>query len=573
MLCFTSMLGLAQTQKIKFLSQIKPIMVNKIRVLESDTLMFIKFDFAEDELLKIEKMARLTGRTILRIDLVYTTYVESSTFNQYLLNYNRFKKLLETAPYLATEEQIEWRIYGSTGWKNENDAKKLFCGFVFHLRPLPTKIESEKEIEQIKRSLYPEIYGSVDKMGVKTYGGSYFKRSKTKIRTKATNVVSKCLTCYEWDSVNSEVKTSNNYTKAHAKIRKHPRYKTGEPAFYQYLFQSLAFRPNKNLMKTKNSTGIYSFIMDQTGIMADIRVEGSDNTPELDSLVINQLENMPQWSMGNTRGVLLKYNFVMSFSTKKHKVKYHPKKQYIDINHLTICQIIDTSKVITEEPPEIVFDDFYFLTVDTTVTAVFKRNQQWKKMLVVADLTGSMAPYTQQLLVWFKLGVQTKSLNIKHLTFFNDGDATPDRDKKIGATGGIYHADIMDNNFKIVENLAFQTMRGGSGGDGPENNLEAMIEGINACKDCEQVVMIADNYATPRDLELLYHIERPVKLILCGTSHGINTKYLDFVRKNKGSLHIIEEDILQLMNLNEGGSIEINGIEYQIKRGYFYRVY
>lgn len=560
MLCILSIQALAQTEKIEFLSKIKPIMISKIRVTESDTLMFVKFDFAEDELLKCEKIQRLIGRTVLRVDLVYTTYVESNTFNQYLLNYNRFKNLLEAAPFLANEEQIEWRIYGSTAWKNEEDAKKLFCGFVFHLRPITTKKTALKEIDLIKRSLYP-----------KTFGSAHSRRLKKK--SKPVKITPKCLTCYTWDSTNNSVKLSKNYTVAYKKIRKHPRYKNGEPAFNDYMLRSLAFKPNKTLMKKKSSTGVYSFIMDQSGTMSQISVKGSNNTAELDSMVIHQLRNMPQWTLGNTRGVQLKYNFSINFSTKKHKVNFHAKKQFIDIGHLVICQMIDTAKVIEEEPEEMAFEDFTYITNDTTVTAVFKRNQQWNKMLVVADLTGSMAPYTQQLLVWFKLGVQTKSLNIQHITFFNDGNDLPDMAKIVGATGGIYHAEILKQDYKIVEDLAFKTMMGGSGGDGPENNLEALIEGINACKDCEQVVMIADNYATPRDLKLWNKIERPVKLILCGTTNGINTKYLDFVRNNKGSLHIIEDDIIDLMHLNEGSSIEINGIQYQIKKGNFYRVF
>jgi hypothetical protein len=37
---------------------------------------------------------------------------------------------------------------------------------------------------------------------------------------------------------------------------------------------------------------------------------------------------------------------------------------------------------------------------DTTVSAVLNRNKDWNKMLINCDLTGSMSPYSTQLLVW-----------------------------------------------------------------------------------------------------------------------------------------------------------------------------
>ena len=64
-----------------------------------------------------------------------------------------------------------------------------------------------------------------------------------------------------------------------------------------------------------------------------------------------------------------------------------------------------------------------------TVERVFERNKSWENMLVVADLTGSMTPYTRQLLLRFKLNAARKA--VKHFMFFNDGDMKPDRTKRI----------------------------------------------------------------------------------------------------------------------------------------------
>jgi hypothetical protein len=84
--------------------------------------------------------------------------------------------------------------------------------------------------------------------------------------------------------------------------------------------------------------------------------------------------------------------------------------------------------------------------------------------------------------------------------------------------------------------------------------------------------MIADNWATPRDLELLNQVKVPIRLILCGTWAGINTDYLDMIKKNGGSIHTIKSDIENLQKLNEGEVIDILGVSYMIKDGRFIRV-
>ena len=57
---------------------------------------------------------------------------------------------------------------------------------------------------------------------------------------------------------------------------------------------------------------------------------------------------------------------------------------------------------------------------DSTIFKIVERNKEWKDMLVVSDLTGSMSPYVGQLLLWLKLTFDDEK--VKYLTFFNDGD-------------------------------------------------------------------------------------------------------------------------------------------------------
>lgn len=201
---------------------------------------------------------------------------------------------------------------------------------------------------------------------------------------------------------------------------------------------------------------------------------------------------------------------------------------------------------------------------DDVVTQTLNRNN-WKNMLVVADVTGSMSPYTAQLFAWIKLA--NLGERVKHFVFFNDGDLTPDDKKVIGRTGGIYNGEA--TTFEAAFELAQKAMRQGGGGDIPENNVEALLKGMEVCPGAEHIVMIADNWAPVKDVSLLKALDKPIHIILCGSGIGINTQYLDIARATGGSVHTMEQDLAQLAKMNEGEELEINGQFFKISKGKF----
>ena len=205
-------------------------------------------------------------------------------------------------------------------------------------------------------------------------------------------------------------------------------------------------------------------------------------------------------------------------------------------------------------------------TANNLVFNVFKRNKQFKSKLIVADLTGSMYPYAQQVSTWLKLQF-LKDTTSQHFAFFNDGDNKKDDEKKIGATGGIYYC-----RAKTVEALIATmelTIKKGTGGDAPENPVEAIIYGLNKSGKVEDVILIADNWAKARDIKMLARIKVPVRVVLCGVYEGmeINEDYLNIAYKTKGSVHTIEQDITDLMKQTTGKKFNINGVDYIIKNG------
>lgn len=206
----------------------------------------------------------------------------------------------------------------------------------------------------------------------------------------------------------------------------------------------------------------------------------------------------------------------------------------------------------------------YSFSPDTTVAAVLNR-KKWDNIMLVADVTGSMSPYMVQFFTWLKLTHNQNKLD--QVTFFNDGNNMPDGLKVIGKTGGIYTTD--SKSFDDIKSLATEAMMKGCGGDAPENNLEAVLEATKSCKDCENIVMIADNWANLKDYKLLKKIDKPIKVILCGAGFGINAEYLNLARESGGSLHLMEQDLEDLMTMSEGEILEIRGKKFVIKDGKF----
>jgi hypothetical protein len=205
---------------------------------------------------------------------------------------------------------------------------------------------------------------------------------------------------------------------------------------------------------------------------------------------------------------------------------------------------------------------------DTTVYNVLNE-MKWKDMAVVTDFTSSMYPYTAQLVLWF--AINTQQSKISDVFFFNDGDQKPDAEKVSGEVGGIYHEHRV--NFTDIRALAYQTASKGIGGeDLEENDLEALLFAMEKSPNAKGYVLIADNSAPPRDMDLINKIKKPVHIILCGTSNGLEIAYLELARKTGGSVHTIEEHLTELVKLKEGQSIRIDKRIYKIVNGEFEEV-
>ena len=170
---------------------------------------------------------------------------------------------------------------------------------------------------------------------------------------------------------------------------------------------------------------------------------------------------------------------------------------------------------------------------------MFSRNK-WPNALAVIDVTGSMISCATAVIQWMKQS--ERPTTIKMYVFFNDGDNKNDSAKVINATGGIYAVNA--TNMSEVLHIMNYAASKGNGGDDAENDIEALLYGINRCPSCKSIIHIADNAATPRDLVLLPSLKnRRIKVIPCQVSSNINPALMNIARQTNGSLHTLEQDI------------------------------
>ena len=224
----------------------------------------------------------------------------------------------------------------------------------------------------------------------------------------------------------------------------------------------------------------------------------------------------------------------------------------------------------------------YFVDEGKPILATLQRfKESWKGKVVVTDITQSMNPYLEEVLIWHLLNLK-QGEHTKYL-FFNDGDQKMASAKKIGATGGIYDCEGAWEELPLVINTMHLAIeRGLGGGEPPENDLEAVLKGIQQRQDIEEVVLIADSYSRVRDMELLSQIDIPIRIILCGAEEknsfyqvlkpDINEEYLTIAHRTKGSIHTLRQDILNLSEKKEGEIVEIGAHRYILRNKQFIKL-
>lgn len=211
------------------------------------------------------------------------------------------------------------------------------------------------------------------------------------------------------------------------------------------------------------------------------------------------------------------------------------------------------------------------LKKDSTVLCILKRNQsKWKNMALVCDWTESMYPYGIQVLYWLHYFADNEK--ITKWVFFNDGNEKQQGEKEVGRTGGLYPYE--GSNLGEIMTLMQRVKNAGNGGDMPENDLEALLFAQNHFVGLKHLVLLADASSEIRDILLIKRLARllsmqdtQLHILLCGEL--IAYDYLYLAQVCNASIHTSTEDWENLGNWQEGQTLQLNGVAYLLKEGYF----
>ena len=479
----------AQVSRVESLLSRNASAVNvhtKPEVLPGKAVMLLETGFNNGLLLHPSSARELQGKVIESIELVYTKYAETETFDQGGLNRKRLNSLSISLPGAFTNSMIVWRLVGQQPATAE-EARKQFHGFVIVYRPTPTEESMKEELLYLK-----ELVGE--------------------------------------DSHSDGSEDPGTNTKGH---------NTGSGSDQTSLLKKDSLKKDSIPPPPDAFNGYY---------LGSVGGEGTWKVQADDSLAL--------WSM-QFKGLVVMDTIVDVglFGRKVIYVMGIPEEGDTTARNSAALKL---KKTFARKS-----------NVDSVVTHSFNRNKsKWKNTLVVTDLTGSMSPYSSQLLSWYKKNL--RSSGIRHIVFFNDGDKKRDKSKVIGSTGGIYHA--KPASVSEVLAVAEKTMDAGGGGDVPENNIEAALEGLKQCSDCNDIVMIADNWSSPRDMELAYKLKNPLHIIVCGAALGINPDYLTLAYQTGGSVHVMEQDVEGISEMKEGEVITVGSSNYRLEKGRFVKV-
>lgn len=456
----------------------------------------IPLDF-DAAVLPFDIQKTMKGQTVERIDLVYTRYKESESFDQHALNNRRKKNLIKKLPELK-DPVIQWNAYGQSSGTDNAAARALFHGFVVYYRPSPTVESMKKELAFIDLMLEEGL--SMEEATRKTFGSPTEK-------------------------VLGDVHTSPAVAAA-------PAYTVGTSV----------------MSSGPVATGeIDAECLIQMIGKIDLTVAGMEDF--IDSLL---LEGFVQINHSSSDAITSDPKQVIHYSYAATKLHPNCASKY---PHGLPAPMMSTTMVPLYMPS---YDD----TSYDVVKATFERHPQWKNTQVIIDVTGSMAPYIAKTFAWVK-DTQDKDL-VDAFIFFNDGDGKMDRQKRVGSVGGIYST--KNSSYQKVKKTMSTTMLNRGGGDCPENNIEAVLHGMKKYPDCDEIVMVADNFATPRDLALLSRVDRPIHIILCGAQAGINLAYVQAAFRTGGSIHTIEED-MEMRNIKPGETFQIGQNHFTLVDG------
>jgi hypothetical protein len=368
---------------------------------------------------------------------------------------------------------------------------------------------------------------------------------------------------------------------------------------YYYNIDSVPLQDEAFIIRSQTSTSQYQAITDKNGFAQVLVPIGASYTISTYSLnncakfdvlplkdrYIKEYRHYYVSTVGYRKRLAEKEKYAALrdsvFNADQKKMKDQASRQRIEFEKKTL----DSNYFNVDDKPAVVKkriekkaiytkerlkqDPGFFEKTHRAVLATFYRfKNKWKDKIIVVDFTGSMDPYIDETLLWYALNLV--NAESKTYLFFNDGDLIySDKYKRIGSTGGFHY--VFNNTFEnIIDTLKrTRALSLNFGAEAPENDIEALISAQKMMKPGSELILISDNYSPARDIELLDQVKYPVRVILCGVEDKINEDFLEVAYRTGGSIHTVEEDLMNLSGAVNGSEVTINHNVYKILDGRF----
>ncbi len=145
--CFQSVIA----QSFSALVNTEPKLIDEINVSElKENQLFIAMPFAKKTVLNPEQKKQLQEKVAIKLELVYTRFRSSSTFNQKALNKKRLKELNRLAPQLFENRLWDYGLISQTNGSSREVCNKMFHGFIITFRPNSTTNTLDLEAKYVE---------------------------------------------------------------------------------------------------------------------------------------------------------------------------------------------------------------------------------------------------------------------------------------------------------------------------------------------------------------------------------------------------------------------------------------
>lgn len=498
----------------RFVDKYTPIKTSNTFVLRAA---FNATTFEEDSLLYL-----LNDKIVLKIDLIYTTFKKNESFDQHTLNRKRLHYLFLKIPSIQQQQAIEWGLIAQTACKTPEEGAAYFHGLVIKYKERPSAASSLIEQQFIKASMYENVpYYAFE---------TYLKKECEKVIVDSTGGL--------------VVKKDPVFIA--------PEFFQGIGARKSYFSRNLKF---PGAAVTRDTRIEIVFEIDKTGKIEHIQIPNSTISTEYERELLRFVRAMPDWKPASYDGRSIA-------STVHFSVDYLARGSIIPSE-------ISATPILTIIPIDTPKFDYSKVRPNASSQQIggMLEKINYKRTILVCDVTGSMAPYNAQVMKFLEKKYTAKDTLVRQIVYFNDGNNRPDKTKKTGQVGGIYITEPA-NLQQAIDQLVL-AMAAGSGGDLEENVIEALLAAQSACPDCQSLTLIADNTANPRDMNLLSKLTKPVQLIMCSSGNVLNESYLTIAYKTNGTILFNGKKISNLQTFENGATVQVGMITYVLNNGKF----